>query len=96
MPVGCHIRPWFNAGDTISVVDFFQLYREKTGKEPEKKFDVPRCNECRAYVNGFFKFLNFGRQMQCNLCLNVQAVPAYYTAPLDEQGNRVDLNERYF
>lgn len=94
LPVGCHVRPWFNAGETISIVDFFQLYREKTGKNPPKKFDIPRCTNCRAYVNGFFKFLDHGRKMQCNLCLLVQDVPAYYVAPLDESGRRADLHER--
>ena len=76
------------------MVDFFQLYREKTGKEPEKKFDIPRCKSCRAYVNGFFRFLSHGRKMQCNLCLLVQDVPSYYVAPLNEEGKRVDLYER--
>ena len=95
MPVGCHLRPWFNSGESISMVDFFQLFREKTGNEPDKKFDIPRCSNCRAYVNGFFQFSAYGRQMQCNLCLLVQPVPAYYVAPLNEEGKRIDLNERY-
>lgn len=77
------------------MVDFFALYREKTGQEPGKKFDVPRCESCRAYVNGYFRFLDHGRQMQCNLCQHVQPVPAYYISQLDESGNRVDLAERY-
>lgn len=94
MPIGCHVRPWYNTKESISMVDFFQLYREKTGKEPEKKFDIPRCSNCRSYVNPFFEFLNFGRQMQCNLCLLVQSVPAYYVAPLNDEGKRVDLHER--
>lgn len=94
LPVGCHVRPWFNAGESISMVDFFQLYREKTGSAPPKKFDIPRCKSCRAYVNGFFKFLEHGRKMQCNLCLLVQDVPSYYVAPLDERGRRIDLGSR--
>lgn len=94
MPIGCHVRPWFNTKESISMVDFFQLYREKTGEEPQKKFDIPRCSGCRSYVNPFFEFSSHGRQMQCNLCLLVQSVPAYYVAPLNEEGKRVDLHER--
>ena len=94
MPIGCHARPWFNTGEEVPVVDLFDLFRQKTGQEPGKKFDIPRCEKCRGYINSFFKFSAKGKQMTCNLCLFTQNVPAFYMAEINEFGQRVDLEER--
>lgn len=95
MPVGCHIRPFFNTGEEVPVINFFEMFKNRQMHEPDKKFDLPRCSECRAFVNPFFKFIGAGEQMQCNLCLKVQSVPAFYVSKLDKHGFRGDLLERY-
>lgn len=47
----------------------------------------------RAYINPFFKFLNDGTEMQCNICNSITQVPVHYISPLDSFGKRVDANE---
>ena len=94
MPVGCHIRPFFNTGEEVPVINFFEMFKNRQMKEPDKKFDLPRCSECRAFVNPYFKFMDGGGQMQCNLCLKVQNVPAFYVSKLDKNGFREDLLDR--
>lgn len=94
MPIGCHIRPFYNTGEEVPCINFFDMYKKKQMQEPDKKFDLPRCAECRAFVNPFFKFMSGGTQMQCNLCGLVQAVPNFYASKLDSNGYREDIMDR--
>lgn len=55
---------------------------------------IVRCNECRAYVNPFTKFVENGSKYRCNICNTINAVPSYYLASLDQTGERVDKGER--
>lgn len=55
---------------------------------------VVRCKRCRAYINPFAKFIDYGKRWRCNLCSLVNDVPQPYVAALDAEGNRVDVNER--
>jgi protein transport protein SEC24 len=53
-----------------------------------------RCRRCRAYVNPFINFIDNGAQYQCRLCGCANEVPSEYFAPLDINGQRVDLAMR--
>lgn len=53
-----------------------------------------RCGRCRAYVNPFMQFLDYGRQFRCNICGYTNEVPGFYVCSLDEYGRRRDRLER--
>jgi protein transport protein SEC24 len=55
---------------------------------------IVRCYQCKAYINPFVTFLEYGKKWQCNICKYVNDVPKAYYCPLDEAGIRKDLNQR--
>jgi protein transport protein SEC24 len=55
---------------------------------------IVRCDECRAYVNPFTKFLDNGSKYRCNICGHLNAVPSYYFSGLNQQGEREDKASR--
>lgn len=69
-----------------------------TGEEiPATSFgknSIIRCGDCRAYVNPFVRFENNGKEWICNFCQNRNATEQYYYAQLDQEGYRVDLEQR--
>ena len=53
-----------------------------------------RCARCKAYVNPFFKWINYGRKFICNFCGLENAVPPEYQDPVGSDGRRRDADER--
>ncbi len=49
-----------------------------------------RCDNCRAYVNPFCKFIEHGSRYKCNICNKNEPTPNYYYSKIDEQGIRED------
>ena len=56
---------------------------------------IPRCagKACRTYVNPFIKFLKNGN-WKCNMCNHINATPKHYRSQIDEDGQRIDIEER--
>lgn len=53
-----------------------------------------RCSRCRAYINPYCKFTDYGRSYTCNICDFSNEVPSEYYCNLDEYGRRRDRLER--
>lgn len=53
-----------------------------------------RCESCKAYVNPFFRFIEHGRRVVCNMCQHVNEVPPDFVCHLGHDGKRVDWQER--
>lgn len=49
---------------------------------------------CRTYINAFVTFLENGRRWRCNICSQLNEVPAPYFCHLDEDGRRRDRDTR--
>jgi protein transport protein SEC24 len=86
-PLTVFIKPYNEGGLDIIGVDLISDIAPVNPAQNQKpKKDVPRCNECRAYVNPFFQFLENGHKMRCNLCGLVNPVPPSYYKGLDSNG----------
>ena len=55
---------------------------------------VIRCKNCRAYINPFVEFIEGGRRWKCSFCYFANDVHSSYYRELDNNGIRVDINER--
>ncbi|KAL3769464.1 hypothetical protein ACHAWU_008873 [Discostella pseudostelligera] len=55
---------------------------------------IVRCKRCRTYINAFVTFLENGRRWRCNICAQLNEVPAPYFCHLDEEGRRRDRDSR--
>jgi len=55
---------------------------------------IVRCKRCRTYINAFVTFLENGRRWRCNICSQLNEVPAPYFCHLDEEGRRRDRDAR--
>ena len=53
-----------------------------------------RVRRCRTYINAFVTFLENGRRWRCNICSQLNEVPAPYFCHLDEEGRRRDRDSR--
>ena len=53
-----------------------------------------RCERCKAYVNPFFRFIEHGRRVVCNMCQHVNEVSQDYLCHLGHDGKRQDWQER--
>ena len=53
-----------------------------------------RCTRCRAYVSPFAKWGDGGASWTCALCGGVNETPGFYSAPVDQYGQRRDRYER--
>lgn len=51
-------------------------------------------HSCRTYINAFVTFLENGRRWRCNICAQLNEVPAPYFCHLDEEGRRRDRDSR--
>ena len=49
---------------------------------------------CRTYINAFVTFLENGRRWRCNICAQLNEVPAPYFCHLDDEGHRRDRDAR--
>lgn len=52
---------------------------------------IIRCKDCRAYINPFVKFTDFGQKWTCNFCRDVNPTESYYYSPADKDGLRQDI-----
>ena len=55
---------------------------------------IVRCEDCRAYINPFSKFIESGSKFRCNICGNINTLPPFYYSKLDTNGEREDKNAR--
>lgn len=53
-----------------------------------------RCGRCRAYINPFMRFTDYGRKFTCNFCGNINPTPHDYTENVGPDGRRRDADER--
>jgi protein transport protein SEC24 len=84
IPLGCIVHPLAEDKQNpvnVPVVDF--------GQAP-----IPRCRQCRTYVNPFIQWLEGGRRWRCNVCGLLNDCQPDYFAPLDMRGVRVDILQR--
>lgn len=70
-----------------------------SGEQPIPVLDFgdvgpPRCRRCRAYINPFMSFRAGGSKFVCNMCTFPNDTPPEYYAPLDQNGARVDREQR--
>ncbi len=86
MPIGVFIKPYGCGGQELQLVDLLADQSKTNQKGKKTRVDIPRCSECRAYVNPFFQFMSKGTQMKCNLCGHVNSVPGFYYKGLDSEG----------
>jgi protein transport protein SEC24 len=56
---------------------------------------VIRCGRCSAYINPFVKFVENGRGYICPFCSTLNSVPEHYFSPIEANGYRRDIAERY-
>eukprot|EP01127_Copromyxa_protea_P017572 TRINITY_DN5379_c0_g1_i1.p1 TRINITY_DN5379_c0_g1~~TRINITY_DN5379_c0_g1_i1.p1 ORF type:complete len:804 (-),score=147.88 TRINITY_DN5379_c0_g1_i1:19-2430(-) len=55
---------------------------------------IPRCRECKGYINPYVIFSTDGKRWRCSLCGKVNAVTNAYYSPVDHIGRREDLQHR--
>ena len=56
---------------------------------------IVRCQECRAYINPFVKFIDNGAKWICNFCKLDNKTEGYYFSQIDPStGYRADYSER--
>ncbi|CDW72217.1 sec23 sec24 trunk domain containing protein [Stylonychia lemnae] len=56
---------------------------------------ILRCPRCLCYINPFFKFIENGQSVICNICQYQFQCPEYYYSQLNEMGLRRDLKQRF-
>ena len=58
--------------------------------------NIPRClnKPCQAYMNPFVKFFENGDKWICNICGNINKTEEIYYSNLDQNGIRLDINEK--
>ena len=55
---------------------------------------IPRCSNCRGYINCYSQFTDYGNGFFCNLCGAHNDLPATYQCALDHQGKPLDLADK--
>ena len=55
---------------------------------------MPRCSNCRGYLNCYSQFINYGNSFICNLCGTQNDLPEFYRCSLDAQGKPLDIAEK--
>ncbi|OMH83270.1 Protein transport protein Sec24C [Zancudomyces culisetae] len=84
LPLGAIVQPLADVTDRetpVQVIDF--------GEE-----GPVRCLRCKAYINGYMKFIDGGKKFICNLCKHENDVPMDYFYNLDMTGRRMDWEMR--
>lgn len=54
-----------------------------------------RCRRCSAYINSYVKFIDSGRSFECPFCSTQNKVPEEYFSPIEANGYRRDIQERF-
>jgi len=86
VPLGAVIRPLAPCGEGDSEGEVKVVQPGAAG--------IVRCKRCRTYINAFVTFLENGRRWRCNICSQLNEVPAPYFCHLDEEGRRRDRGAR--
>lgn len=79
LPMACIVRP-FISDESPPLAIFHEA--------------IIRCKECLTYMNPFVKFEEVCQFWKCNLCAAQNQTPAWYMAPVDEEGKRKDISKR--
>lgn len=53
-----------------------------------------RCVNCKAYINPFMNFFDYGRKFSCNFCGAANITPHDYVENIGPDGRRRDADER--
>lgn len=53
-----------------------------------------RCFNCKAYINPYMQFLDYGRKFTCNFCGATNTTPPDYVENVGADGRRRDADER--
>jgi len=53
-----------------------------------------RCSKCKAYINPFMQFNDYGKSFTCNFCSAVTATPMEYAEGVGPDGRRRDADQR--
>ena len=56
--------------------------------------NIPRCVDCKAYMNPYIKFIDNGNKWECNICKAINSTDNDYYCPLDGSGQRIDKYEK--
>lgn len=56
--------------------------------------NIPRCVDCKAYMNPFIKFIDNGNKWECNICKAINSTENDYYCALDGSGQRLDKFEK--
>jgi len=84
---------------------FLGVFRQMDGnakKESHPCFQVVdmgamgplRCSKCKAYINPFMQFHDYGKKFTCNFCGAVTATPNEYAENVGPDGRRRDADQR--
>ena len=60
---------------------------------PEVNFKndpIVRCQDCRAYINPFVRWLENGKKWVCPFCGEINQTENYYYSTIEEDGYRTD------
>lgn len=74
----------------------FKSFTHYQTEIPQATFNsgIPRCSNCRGYINCYTEFIHYGESYICNLCGTENVVPDYYRAAVDGQGRPVDIGTK--
>jgi protein transport protein SEC24 len=56
--------------------------------------DPLRCSKCKTFCNPFWKFIEQGRRVQCNICGELNSVDAKHYSKLNEDGYPENIADR--
>lgn len=49
---------------------------------------------CRSYINKYFKFINGGKNFECNICYSINEVPDSYYCKLGLENDRNNIDKK--
>lgn len=76
-PIACFLKPLGSSAVAIPIVN---AKVDRSREDPDAD-NVPRCDNCKAFVNPFFEFQPGRKTYKCNLCQQVQPTPRQYQDP---------------
>lgn len=59
-----------------------------------KNEPIVRCQDCRAYINPFVRWLDNGQKWVCPFCGDINRTENYYYSTIEEDGYRTDHDQR--
>jgi len=80
-------RRYFNQTTPVSIVNANTTTSVDKAKDDPNADNIPRCDNCKAFVNPFFEFQVGRKSYKCNLCQQVQPTPKQYQDPYGDYSN---------